>query len=111
MSGSGIFLLLALFVGCALFIVWPILVRRNEAVGNRSTLPDQDQIAGLQAEHEATLIALRDLDFDYQTGKFSKEDYAAQRETLVQRGVEVLKQIDAAQSDAIEQAVKQRRHV
>ncbi len=110
MSGSGIFLLLALLVGCALFVMWPIVGRRNEAVGNRSSTQDQDRIARLQAEHEAILIALRDLDFDYQTGKFSKEDYTAQRETLVRRGVEVLRQIDAARSDAIEQAVKQRRH-
>src|SRR4051812_5259246 len=100
MSGSGIFLLLAMLIGCALFVVWPLLGQRGKTAGNRSSaVPDQDRIAGLQTEHEAILIALRDLDFDYQTGKFSQEDYASQRETLVQRGVEVLKQIDAARSD------------
>jgi hypothetical protein len=112
MSGSGVFLLLAVLVGCALFILWPLLAPRKEA-GKREAAspPDQDLIAGLQAEHEAILIALRDLDFDYQTGKFSKEDYAVQRETLVQLGVEVLKRIDATRSDLIEQAVRRRRHV
>src|SRR5258708_38314920 len=111
MSGSGSFLLLAMLVGCVLFVIWPIMGRRNEASGSRSTLPDLDRIARLQAEHESVLVALRDLDFDFQTGKFSQDDYTSQREMLIQRGVEVLKQIDAARSDAIEHAVKQRRHV
>src|SRR5262249_2235207 len=111
MSGSGIFLLLALLVGCMLFVIWPILVNRKAAVEGIESARGHDPIAGLQAEHEAILIALRDLDFDYQTGKFSKEDYAVQRETLVQRGMEVLRQIDAARSDAVEQAVGLRRHV
>ena len=107
MSISGIFLLLAFLGGCALFVAWPFLFGTNRV---NTPTPDSSVITQLQVEHETILTAIRDLDFDYQTGKFSQEDYRAQRESLVQRGVQLLKRIDAEQSAAIEAAVQARRH-
>jgi|SRR5579871_5433166 len=106
MSISGIFLLLAFLGGCALFVAWPFLFGTSR-VSNPT--PDSSVIGQLQAEHEAILTAIRDLDFDYQTGKFTEEEYRAQRESLVQRGVQLLKRIDVEQSAVIEAAVKSRR--
>jgi hypothetical protein len=106
MSISGIFLLLAFLGGCALFVAWPFLFG-SERPG--SPAPNASAIASLQAEHEAILTAIRDLDFDYQTGKFTEEEYRTQRESLVQRGVQFLKRIDTEQSAAIEAAVQARR--
>ena len=110
MSISGIFLLLAFLGGCALFVAWPFLFGTNRVNSVNIPAPDSSVITQLQAEHETILTAIRDLDFDYQTGKFSEEDYRAQRERLVQRGVQLLKRIDAEQSAAIEAAVQARRH-
>jgi hypothetical protein len=104
MSISGLFLLLAFLFGVATIILWPLLHKQREET---SVAPPE--IAQLQAEHEAILIAIRDLDFDHQIGKFSQEDYHAQREALVQRGVEIMRRIDERGSALIEEAVRARR--
>jgi hypothetical protein len=105
MSTGGIFLLLAFLVMVAVFVIWPLIIKRETA---HRTKPSQ--LEQLHAEHEAVLIAIRDLDFDYQTGKLLQQDYTTQRELLIQRGVELLKQIDALESDTIEKAVQVRRN-
>jgi hypothetical protein len=106
MSVAGIFLLLAFLVGAAAIIAWPLLQNQGETKPRGGALSG---VAQLQAEHEAILIAVRDLDFDYQTGKLTQEDYTAQRESLIQRGVEILKLIDERQNDLIEEAVRAHR--
>jgi hypothetical protein len=102
MSAAGIFLLLAFLVGAAAIIAWPLLQNQGQTKPGGGALSG---LAQLQAEHEAILIAVRDLDFDYQTGKLTQEDYSAQRESLIQRGVEILKLIDERQDALIEEAV------
>ncbi len=105
MTIAGIFLLVAFLAGVVAIVIWPLLQAQDEPLSS----PDQPALARLQSEHEALLIAIRDLDFDYQTGKLTEEDYRAQRESLVQRGVDLLKQIDARESDLIENAVQAQR--
>jgi hypothetical protein len=110
MSPSGVVLLLAFFVGCAVFVMWPFLGSRKSIEQAVKTKNDPIlRISQLQTEREAILISVRDLDFDYQTGKLSEEDYLTQRESLMGRGVEILKQIDEEQSAAIEAAVRAHR--
>ena len=110
MSPSGIALLLAFLVGGAVFVLWPFIAARSSADEQAKDKPaDLSLITQLQTEREAILNSVRDIDFDYQTGKLSEEDYLTQRENLMARGVEILKQIDAEQSDAIEAAVQARR--
>jgi len=110
MSPSGIALMLAFLAGGSVFVMWPFLAQRRSADPRTEDEPSQlSQIGQLQAEREAILISVRDLDFDYQTGKLTEEDYLTQRESLMGRGVEILKQIDAEQSAAIEAAVQARR--
>lgn len=110
MSPSGIALLLAFLVGGAVFVAWPFIAAHKPVGKSKNEdLSGLSQIAQLQAEREAILNSVRDLDFDYQTGKLSEGDYLAQRESLMGRGVEILKQIDAEQSEAIEAAVRAQR--
>ncbi len=111
MSIAGLFLLIMLFASVALVVLWPLLQARDKAIpeeGDSPVMPSA--LALLQAEHDAILIAVRDLDFDYQTGKVTENEYLAQREGLMQRGVEILKQIDIQRSDLIERAVQRVRH-
>jgi len=101
---------LALFIGVAFFVIQPFLERRA---------PREKPVTeaeALTAERESLLIALRDLDFDYATGKITTEDYTPQRAALLARGVAVLKQLDAlgattgdSADDEIERAIAQRR--
>jgi len=110
MSPSGIALLLAFLVGGAVFVAWPFIAARQPADQQKDKHESRlFQVAQLQSEREAILNSVRDLDFDYQTGKLSEEDYLAQRESLMSRGVEILRQIDNEQSEAIEAAVQARR--
>jgi len=108
MSIGGVILLVAFLIGIAAIVLWPLLQDRRE--GTESGEPGAlSGIAKLQAQHEAILLAVRDLDFDHQTGKLTTDDYHEQREALIQRGVETLKQIDTYQSTVIEEAVKAKR--
>ncbi len=66
----------------------------------KMSLPTQ-----LKAEREAVLQAVRELDFDYQTGKFAESDYRAQREGLVQRGAALTRQIETQEDSALEAVV------
>lgn len=112
----------SILVGVALLalvvftIAQPLLDRRalrGDAVVERDRLI---------AERESVLISLRDLDFDFSTGKILEEDYRPQRSELMARGAAILKQLDALGDDAdgaspsqaeaqIERAVEQaRRH-
>ncbi len=112
MSIAGLFLLIMLFASVAIIVLWPLLQAQDKGEPGTSVAdrPTPSALAQLQAQHEAILIAVRDLDFDYQTGKLSEDDYLAQRESLMQRGVDILKQIDAQRSDLIERAVQRVRH-
>lgn len=104
----------SLLFGLALLLIivfvaaQPLLERPAAPGGSTSTLEP------LQAERDAVLTALRDLDFDYSTGKITAEDHGAQRAALVQRGVQVLRALDTQSpidpTDAdIERAIAERR--
>ncbi len=112
MSIAGLFLLIMLFASVASVVLWPLLQAQDQgaktAGAENGTAPSA--LAQLQAQHEAILMSVRDLDFDYQTGKLTEAEYLAQRESLMQRGVEILKQIDWQRSNMIEHAVQRARH-
>src|SRR5476649_1661097 len=118
MSASGIIVLVGFCVGGAVFVLWPFIGARlsKDDVGavaepSASTIP---RLVQLQTVHETLLKAVRDLDFDYQMGKLDDEDYRAEREALMVRGMEVLEQLDSQAietSETIEAAVRARRDV
>jgi hypothetical protein len=84
---------LAMAVVVGAYIAQPLLVRARVVSAPESP---RDQ---LLAERDALYVAIRDLDFDFQTGKLIEADYAAVREEYMARGVEILKQLDALQVD------------
>lgn len=95
MSIAGLVLLLVFVAGAILFVAWPFI--SGESAVKERVSASATRLQQLRDEREAVLIAIRDLDFDYHTGKLTEQDYAAQRELLVQRGVAILKQIDLEQ--------------
>ena len=78
----------------ALFVLWPFVSQRGQDDEETST-----QVESLIIRRDAIYATIRDLDFDYETGKVIEDDYRAQRETWVQRGIAVLKALDALQAD------------
>jgi hypothetical protein len=53
------------------------------------------EVVELGIERERSFRALADLDFDYESGKISKEDYEPLRASLLEETAEVLARIDA----------------
>lgn len=77
--------ILVLLAVTGALILWPLL-RRPEAVLEGAPPPPSD--AG--RAKAAALSAIRELEFDYQTGKISPEDYAQLRARYEARAVDAI---------------------
>ena len=116
MEIGSIFLILAVILGVGVYIAQPFMERR----GRRTTV-EAPETSALLAERDRIVNALQELDFDYNLKKIPAEDYPVQRAELLQKGAEILKQLDAltpnshpaspakATTDRIESAVAARR--
>ena len=56
---------------------------------------DNDDTASLLLQKEMLYVAIRDLDFDFQTGKVDQKDYDELRRQLEREDVDILRQLDA----------------
>lgn len=98
MMGTEVILILLMAVGLVVFIGEP-LVRRDTKVGLESV---QDQeIDQLTLQKETLYTAIRDLDFDYHTGKVDENDYTSLRHQLEGEAIETLRALDQADPLAI----------
>ena len=89
MDLGSIFLLLALFILVGLFVSRPLIERSSTAVTQ-----EEHDLSMLMAERERLIVALQELEFDHALGKIPEEDYPDQRANLLQRGADVLRQLD-----------------
>lgn len=64
---------------------------------NSQTQPNSTPGTSLADQREATLTALRDLDFDHAVGKVTEEDYAILRQTLLTKAAAIMTQIEQEQ--------------
>ena len=86
-EGMGISLTLILLV--VLWVASPLISkRRNKTAVVRD--------ASLSGAYERALVAIRDLDEDFSTGKIEAEAYQREREAWLQRGIAALRALDAA---------------
>ena len=88
MEPGAVFLLLIVLVIIALFVAQPFT--RGWRVKGESS----HQISILLAERERALTALMELDFDNGMGKIPAEEYSTQRAALIQKGSDILRQLD-----------------
>jgi hypothetical protein len=79
-----------LLVGSFLYVFWP---ERNIAAQSAKT-----RLEYLHERQDALYDNLRDLNFEFNSGKYPEEDYAAQRATLENEAAEVLAEIDLLDS-------------
>jgi len=68
--------------------------------GNHQTQPASTPATSLANQREATLAALRDLDFDHAMGKVIEEDYTSLRQTLLAKAAAIMTQIEQEQVTA-----------
>lgn len=87
---AAILLTFAVLVLVGLYLYSPYL----RGYGSRVTR-EEHELSALMAEQDRVLSSLQELDFDYKLGKIPEEDYPAQRTSLLQKGADVLRKIDA----------------
>ena len=88
------------------FIALPLFASSRAQDENEPTA-----LETLMSQRDAAYDAMRDLDFDFQTGKLSDVDYNALRDKAKSRAAVVLQQLDAVQvqDHQLEQEIMQRR--
>lgn len=89
MDIGSVFLILALLILVGLFISRPLFERKAIAVSQ-----EEHEFSFLMAERDRILTALQELDFDHALGKIPEADYPSQRASLLQRGADILRQLD-----------------
>ena len=109
---------LAIAVIVVVYITQPLVIKTHVKIAAQESPRDK-----LLAERDTLYTTIRDLDFDFQTGKLLEADYRVMREKYTARGVEILKELDTmnvgpqearskrqkAVADDIEAAVQSRR--
>lgn len=81
-----------LLIGAFLFVFWP---ERNVEAQHSKT-----RLEFLRERRETLYDNLRDLNFEFRSGKYPEEDYAAQRATLENEAAETVAEIDLLESEA-----------
>lgn len=90
MDLGAILLLVALLIAVGLYLAAPLLGHPRRPVAQETL-----EASSLMAERDRVIAALQELDFDYKLGKVPPEDYPAQRSSLLEKGADVLRQLDA----------------
>ena len=84
-------LILLMGVAIVVFVGQPLLMR---AFPSPSMAVARQDFERLSVQKETLYSAIQDLDFDFQTGKVDREDYAALRHRLEAEAIQILRQID-----------------
>ncbi len=90
MDLGAILLLVALLLVVGLYLSAPLLGGTRRHVSAESL-----EASSLMAEGDRVIAALQELDFDFKLGKVPAEDYPGQRSSLLAKGAEVLRRLDA----------------
>jgi hypothetical protein len=99
---AALFLVLALALLVGLFVARPFIQPHTVSTADvRSEVEHTEHVrSNLLAERDRVLEALQELDFDNALGKIPPEDYPVQRVALLQRGAEILRQLDVIEGGA-----------
>src|SRR6476659_1219090 len=89
MQITAIFFTLAILILVAIYLYAPFMERRA-----RRVTPEEHELSALMVERDRVINSLQELDFDFKLGKVPNEDYPTQRASLLQKGADILRQID-----------------
>ena len=93
MNTGAMLIGLAILLACLPFLINPL--QRRKLGHLRKNLAQEDPVE----QREAALLALRDLDFDYRTGKVCDEDYPALRAGLLVEAALYIQEEQAADTE------------
>ena len=102
METSSILIGLLLFTGSIAYVVLPFRQNQQKTVTTSKGLTQQ------VGKREVVLAALRDLDFDFKTGKVSEEDYQPVRNQLMAEAAQYLEQ-EQKEAERLEALIQSRR--
>lgn len=95
-----------LLTGSLFYVAAPVRARADPAKAKKSSGKASQS---RQADHQAVILALRDLDFDYQAGKISEEDYPGIRAGLLEKAAHTLKDLEESSDARLEKLIEARR--
>lgn len=90
MQLTAIFFTLAILILVAIYLYAPFMERRA-----RRVTEEEHELSALMAERDRVINSLHELDFDFKLGKIPEDDYPTQRANLLQKGADILRQIDS----------------
>lgn len=90
MEITAILVSLSLLILVAVYLYAPFMHGRA-----RRVTAEEHELSALLAERDRVINSLQELDFDYKLGKIPEEDYPTQRASLLQKGADILRQIDS----------------
>ena len=82
-------------LGIIAFIAYPLVLTPRSEIADAP-----DPLDALASQRDSLYDAIRDLDFDFQLGKLSENDYTPLREKYKNRAAETLKQIDTLRGES-----------
>ena len=83
--------MLLVLLGAGLFMFEPFMRRGAVVIGDDY---DETPLHHLLSRKDSIYLAMKDLEFDYQTGKLSDDDYGSLRQKFVAQAATVLEEID-----------------
>ena len=90
MELTAILLSLAVLIFVGMYLYSPFMERRA-----RRVIAEEHELSALMAERDRVINSLQELEFDFKLGKIPDEDYPIQRAHLLQKGADILREIDA----------------
>jgi NADH pyrophosphatase NudC (nudix superfamily) len=90
MELTAIFFSLAVLILVGVYLYAPFMERSA-----RRVTEEEHELSALMAERDRVINSLQELDFDFKLGKIPEDDYPTQRASLLQKGADILKQIDS----------------
>jgi len=85
----GYMILAIVVIAVAAFVLWPLLRSQREVV---VSVPAR--IADLQARRQYLIQAIRDVDFDFASGKMLDEEYQETRDKYIREAAVVLRDLE-----------------
>lgn len=107
-----VFLALIISLAALAYVLWPLIDPNADVV-----VVEDDRLTELISRKDALLSAIKDLEFDYQVGKLSEEDYQRFNQRLRRQAVAYIQQIEklapetASLDEALEAEIARQRQV
>lgn len=99
----------AILIGFAMLIATVSVVARPLQGKNTKKDPKSANLINPDEQHQSVLLALSDLDFDFQTGKVSDDDYSLLRAQLVAEAAIYIQSEKSIEDNQIEAMISARK--